>query len=346
MPKQPLLVSVLICTLNGKHSLTLTLESLFTAISKFEFFEVVVVDDGSDAETKNLLISYEPRIKIVTHQSNFGRGAARQSALNAANGEFVAYIDDDIIVPAEWATNLVKNLKAFEFEAKKGVGGPCNVERDNSVINWYLQFRNPFFVFERLSSGLSLLERFKRLIHAQRTRSEISIIAENLLGGNMIFRKLDLDRIGGFNRALRHGEDDDLCTRLKAEFGNDCLVCFDNLAVSHFVDENFKQFSERNLRYAKSAGQKFKQNGGIPNVNVSIFTVLLSFVAISGLAAVNCWLAVFLGPLTPLLATPGWFRFAAKERNLKALAIPFISFFNGLVFFVGFFAGFTERSVK
>lgn len=61
-------------------------------------FEVIVVNDGSSDATEeiaNRLAQSDSRVKVVSHERNFGYGAALQSGFKAASKELVFYTDGD-----------------------------------------------------------------------------------------------------------------------------------------------------------------------------------------------------------------------------------------------------------
>lgn len=68
----------------------------------FEDFQLLIVDDGSDAQTKAILAEYDdPRLTVLP-QANDGLSSARNRALHHARGDYVCFLDaDDIRAP--WA---------------------------------------------------------------------------------------------------------------------------------------------------------------------------------------------------------------------------------------------------
>jgi glycosyltransferase involved in cell wall biosynthesis len=58
--------------------------------------EVIVVDDGSRDGTPEILRSArDPRLKVVTHGTSRGVAAARNAGIERADGEWLAFLDDD-----------------------------------------------------------------------------------------------------------------------------------------------------------------------------------------------------------------------------------------------------------
>ena len=61
-------------------------------------FELIVVDDGSTDGTREILrsVSWDGRVRLLEHPENRGKGAAVQTALHEARGEFSAIFDADL----------------------------------------------------------------------------------------------------------------------------------------------------------------------------------------------------------------------------------------------------------
>jgi glycosyltransferase involved in cell wall biosynthesis len=90
-------VSVIIPTYNGERFLAETLESVFN--QTFQDYEIIVVNDGSSDNTAQLLRPYLSRIRYI-EQPNQGVAGARQRGFELAQGQFIAFLDqDDVLLP-------------------------------------------------------------------------------------------------------------------------------------------------------------------------------------------------------------------------------------------------------
>ena len=87
-------VSVLIPTRNRPSLLRRALDSVLA--QTFVDYEIVVVVDGPDAETEELLRT-EPDLRLRFHvnPAATGGGAARNEAIRQAGGQWIAFLDDD-----------------------------------------------------------------------------------------------------------------------------------------------------------------------------------------------------------------------------------------------------------
>ena len=96
-------VSVVITTYNHAHFLAEAIESVFAQTVNPD--EIIVVDDGSTDDPARVVGQY--RNVILIRQQNQGLGAARNTGLKAASGEFITFLDaDDRLRPPALAINL------------------------------------------------------------------------------------------------------------------------------------------------------------------------------------------------------------------------------------------------
>lgn len=86
--------SILCPTYNRSKLLRRAVESVLK--QRFEDFELIVVNDGSTDETREVMESFsDNRIVYVEHERNKGINAARNTGYNLARGHYIALLDDD-----------------------------------------------------------------------------------------------------------------------------------------------------------------------------------------------------------------------------------------------------------
>lgn len=110
-------VSVVIPTYNRAALLGRAIRSVIE--QTYEDFELIVIDDASTDGTDEVIALFnDPRIRHVRHEENRGGGAARNTGINLAQGEYVAFLDSD----DEWMkAKLDKQLSVFQ-KADESVG--------------------------------------------------------------------------------------------------------------------------------------------------------------------------------------------------------------------------------
>jgi glycosyltransferase involved in cell wall biosynthesis len=96
---QPL-VTVVVPLYNGERYLAFALKSIFG--QDYRPLEIIVVDDGSVDGSADIAKSF-PEIRYI-HQSNQGVAVARNIGIDAARGQFIAFLDQD----DSWMPNKLK----------------------------------------------------------------------------------------------------------------------------------------------------------------------------------------------------------------------------------------------
>lgn len=93
------LISVIVPTFNRSRTIARTLNSIL--LQTYDNFEIIVVEDGSQDETMEILNSYnDRRLRIIKHDRNLGVTAAKNTGLNNILGEWFTILDsDDEIIP-------------------------------------------------------------------------------------------------------------------------------------------------------------------------------------------------------------------------------------------------------
>jgi glycosyltransferase involved in cell wall biosynthesis len=102
------LISCIVPVFNGERYLGETLESILAQTHRP--IEIIVVHDGSTDGTARVTAGYDERVRYLK-QDNAGPAAARNLGLDAARGDFVAFLDADDLWHAE---KLERQMACFE----------------------------------------------------------------------------------------------------------------------------------------------------------------------------------------------------------------------------------------
>lgn len=128
--------SVIIPVFNRPEELKELLESLGN--QSFTDFEVVVVEDGSSLDAKEVCDYYASKFSLSYYfQSNSGQGFARNFGMVRAKGDFFVILDSDVILPKDYLQNLWHAIKNRSLDA---FGGPDAAGEDFTNIQKAMDF--------------------------------------------------------------------------------------------------------------------------------------------------------------------------------------------------------------
>jgi O-antigen biosynthesis protein len=179
-------ISVVVCTHNGAHTLAECIDGVRSL--RYPDFETIVVCDGS--RDRSAQIATE-RGAIVIESPHRGLSHARNLGIARAQGEIVAFLDDDAYPDSDWLHYLALG---FREERNAGVGGPNLPPREGRLV--------PDCVAAAPGGPIHVLVSDRE--------------AEHVPGCNMAFRRSALEEIGGFDERFRTaGDDVDVCWRLQ-----------------------------------------------------------------------------------------------------------------------------------
>jgi len=102
-------VSIILPNYNSSQTIVATINSVLR--QTYKNWELVIVDDCSDAKTKNILLKYrnKKKIKIFFSKKNKGAGYCRNLAIKKSNSYYLAFIDSDDL----WKKNKLKTQINF-----------------------------------------------------------------------------------------------------------------------------------------------------------------------------------------------------------------------------------------
>ena len=183
------LVSVVIPTYNRGRCIERAIESVVA--QTHTDLEVIVVDDRSADDTVEVVEAYarkDSRVRLLKHDKRNGAQAARNTGINAARGDWIAFLDSD----DEWLQDsLASRLRVAHEGNPKVVHSECYVIRDGST--------------QPLRYGLSALEGFayRRLLKQPGTLFSSLLIARECF-----------ERIGRLDENIVSYQEWDLSIRL------------------------------------------------------------------------------------------------------------------------------------
>jgi hypothetical protein len=194
-------VSIIIASFNGKHYLGECLSSIKELDYPKEKLEVILVDDGSKDNTAEFIKENFNHIKIIHNSRNKGVAEARNIGIKNAQGNLLAFLDNDVVVDKNW---LLKLVETIEEDQKIGICAskllfrdrPAIINSTGGVMNVYADAWDRG-VFE---TDIRQYDNEKRIFFA--------------CSAAMLIRKEALERIGYFDPKLYIYEDVDLGWRV------------------------------------------------------------------------------------------------------------------------------------
>jgi GT2 family glycosyltransferase len=194
-------VSVIIPIYNSSETIGDCLDALFQ--SEFKNFEVIIVDDGSEDESREIVSTYPCQL---IEQANAGPGAARNIGARSACGEILFFLDGDILVKPDSLTRI-----ASTFAARPELGAL-------------------FGSFGAETSPENFVTVYKNLRHHYTHQTSNENAATFCTGLGAIRRDI-FEWIGGFHPPVRFLEDIEIGHRLH-KAGVPILLCKD-LQLTH-----------------------------------------------------------------------------------------------------------------
>jgi len=179
-----MLVSIVICTYNRVDDLDRLLQS--TKILTYPSLEIIVVDNNSSDDTAEIAAKYNVKYVFEPRQ---GLSYARNRGIEESSGEYIAMVDDDVIVTnQQWVEEM---LRGFSLSPNIGVVGGKIVPKcaqENYLTNMFLsQHGQDWGNTERILSneglmGANMMYSYKA-IHGLKFNTELGRIGEIPLEG-------------------------------------------------------------------------------------------------------------------------------------------------------------------
>jgi len=236
-------VSLIITTYNRPDALLLVLLSIEGQITLP--YEVIIADDGSTNDTKEVVTSFQEKSDIrVIHSwqadSGFRAAKSRNKAISQSNSDYIILIDGDVILHPEFINDHINNAQSSYFVQ----GSRVLLTQDKTKQALDQQKIN----FSLLSNGL---QNRKNAIHSNSLTTLFSNKKNTLRGiksCNLAFFKQDCISVNGFNNEFVGWgrEDSEFIMRLLNSGINRKNVRFNAIQFHLWHHENKRDSLEKN----------------------------------------------------------------------------------------------------
>ena len=242
------MVSIIMPTFNGPDSLRTALESL--CAQTFKDFEAVIANDAGES-VESVVNSFQDRLSItlINHETNRGGAAARNTAIAAAKGKYISYLDDDDIIYPDHLETLVSFLET----------SPQQVAYTDAIR-----------VFQQ-KEGDEYVTRSREVFHSHDFHPDHILVANFIAIHSVMHERACFDQCGVFDETLTSHQDLDLWIRMSRiyEFAHIKKVTAEFYETDDkdsitskgaYRIENLKKLYEKYAQYASPQVQEFQRN--------------------------------------------------------------------------------------
>ncbi len=212
-----MLFSIIIPVYNRPDEIEDLLQSL--ARQTVKNFEVVITEDGSTVDCREIAERYSSEISIkYFYKENEGRSIARNNSMERSDGDYFVFFDSDCVIPPTYFERLEKSLTGRPIDC---YGGPDAAHDSFTTTQKAINFAmTSFLTTGGIRGGKVQMEKF-----TPRTF-------------NMGFSREVYERVGGFREMF--SEDIDMSKRIEAAGFRTALLR--DCAVYHKRRGNLRKF--------------------------------------------------------------------------------------------------------
>ena len=157
--------------------------------------EVIVVDDGSNDETKAILRKLEPKLTKLITQANQGQSTARNAGIKEAKGAYILVLDSDDYFETSFCEKAVPVFKS---------------RKDVKLISSFVNKLNEGKLIDVFKSNGGDIRQF---------------LSNNQATGSCMFLKSDFEKINGYDELMKRGfEDWEFYIRLLKDGGSAYVI--------------------------------------------------------------------------------------------------------------------------
>lgn len=287
-------VSVIIPVYNVENYLRKCLNSLVNQTLKD--IEIIVVNDGTLDNSQEIIDEYVkkyPKKVVSIIQENGGQGAARNTGLLHAKGEYIGYVDSDDYVEENMYEELYKKAKEedsdivicgnnvvkenYEFLSKEDVDKEFllgkmavwnKIYKKNIIVDNKIQFRSKVW-YEDLDFTMKVYFSSKKISYVDKPLYNYLLREGSTMNNNNIKRNLEL--IEAFDSLIDYCKDKKIYNKAKDEIEFLCIYHMYIFAITRILNTN------NNYKAKIAIINKFRDyiNSNFPNYKQNKYLYLL-----------------------------------------------------------------------
>ena len=249
-------VSVVIPTFNCAKYITEAIESLLK--QTYKKLDIIVVDDGSMDDTKTILHPYiEKGIVNYIYQDNQGPGAARNTGIKCAKGDYIAFLDADDTLTED---SIERRMNLILSSSKVGL-----------VFSDYFYETEEFKSVE--SDFINKIQKLTKFIHEtyngllfKGSFQDVFSVLFLVHTGTVLVRKEVFEKAGFFRSDISIGEDRDMWLRIAEHyeigFVNEPLAYYKRF-ISYLTVKDPLGYGLQRISYFNNLINKYQQEKSI-----------------------------------------------------------------------------------
>lgn len=262
-------ISVIIPVYNTEKYLPRAINSIMES-SIINSIEIIVVDDASSGNCKEIVDNYNKNIKYIRHENNEGLFRARLTGIKNSTGEFIAHLDSD-----DYLVNDIYN-KAYEYAKKYDQEVVMfNMQNFNDQNRNWINRGEKLYSFKN-KTGLDLI---KEIFYANTFNWTIHACWNKIIRKNLFINLTEtFEKIGHLNLS----EDLLWSTSIFLELKNiNKISLIDEVGLNYYINSNsitkkhsLKSFI-RNIDDIEYCYSEIKKLFKIYKIDKSLFLILI-----------------------------------------------------------------------
>jgi len=150
MKRDKPLVSIIMPTYNTEKYIAEAIQSVL--VQTYKNFELIIIDDGSNDSTKEIIYSFDDKRIKYTYQENQGVSVARNRGIELSKGEYITFLDADDAIPQvsiEMRVDYLDNYSNVDV-----IHGKVSIRNEN--LKYEIKSYEPFIFQDILRKTLQL----------------------------------------------------------------------------------------------------------------------------------------------------------------------------------------------